>query len=533
MLGLSKNGNLMKINQILIGISCLLTTANTWGIHTTPAADRWFEIEVILFSQIGDKSVLKENFNTAKDLPAYKKTLDLLTPYLQPDISDLKQLLPYCNEAEYPLSINPNFSTGSKPDSALMQLKTLENIENTLVLTEPVINDTQNDFSATGNAGELSNVMADQNDDFYASLNQEAPLTQNEVLNNIAENTSEELGLTDEEKDLLAQAEVHFLPENEKLITFPELNILCTYTPEYFKTHLSPTNSLQEYNSFPVPSVPLNIAGIEPGYSEHPYLISQDSLQLTEIVQQLALSKNFKPLLHVGWRQFTFNKKKAIPFKVYAGDNLSLNYEKQKTQYELDQKAATEEESLLKQVLSSNDVLASDSHSINQDVEHVVSPEEVYQEKVSERLQQILSQIHESPTDLPTLLSEIETADKPISTPPLLLEEAPKVPLQPWYLNGFIKVHVWHYLHVTADFNILNKTLAKQNMAAAAPEQTPLQLINFKQDRRVFSGDIHYFDHPYMGMIIQIRRFKQPEPPDHTHDDEHEHSHDHNEETIH
>ena len=26
------------------------------------------------------------------------------------------------------------------------------------------------------------------------------------------------------------------------------------------------------------------------------------------------------------------------------------------------------------------------------------------------------------------------------------------------------------------------------------------------------SNEIHYFDHPYMGMIVQIRRHKQLEP---------------------
>mgnify|MGYP000636879170 CR=1 FL=1 len=54
--------------------------------------------------------------------------------------------------------------------------------------------------------------------------------------------------------------------------------------------------------------------------------------------------------------------------------------------------------------------------------------------------------------------------------------------------------------------------------------QTEEQLHSFKfdQKRRVRSGEIHYFDHPLMGMLIQIRRSPEeqtnasaePEPTD-------------------
>ncbi|WP_434940650.1 CsiV family protein [Shewanella sp. HL-SH8] len=37
-----------------------------------------------------------------------------------------------------------------------------------------------------------------------------------------------------------------------------------------------------------------------------------------------------------------------------------------------------------------------------------------------------------------------------------------------------------------------------------------LQVIPLAQNRRVRSGEIHYFDHPQMGMVMQIRKMAQP-----------------------
>ena len=61
-------------------------------------------MEVILFSQLGDKTRLKEQFPENTTLPKYKKIIDLLGPYLNPDITSLKQLLPSCDAPTYKAS---------------------------------------------------------------------------------------------------------------------------------------------------------------------------------------------------------------------------------------------------------------------------------------------------------------------------------------------------------------------------------------------------------------------------------------------
>ncbi|CAG9296618.1 peptidoglycan binding protein CsiV [Celerinatantimonas diazotrophica] len=94
-----------------------------------------------------------------------------------------------------------------------------------------------------------------------------------------------------------------------------------------------------------------------------------------------------------------------------------------------------------------------------------------------------------------------------------------------WELQGGIKISLQHYLYI--DSKLL---LTEPNPAAAqddssdsvvktsndgedltnSPEMQspPPALLSYKfdQKRRVRSGEIHYFDHPKFGMIIQIRK---------------------------
>jgi hypothetical protein len=75
-------------------------------------------------------------------------------------------------------------------------------------------------------------------------------------------------------------------------------------------------------------------------------------------------------------------------------------------------------------------------------------------------------------------------------------------PLQPWEIDGFFKVHLDHYLYINSEFSIID--IAQGTEAD--------NTVSFKQNRRVISGEIHYFDHPNIGMIVQIRRFDPTKP---------------------
>ena len=146
-----------------------------------------------------------------------------------------------------------------------------------------------------------------------------------------------------------------------------------------------------------------------------------------------------------------------------------------------------------------------------------LSEEILKQQALAERLQELIVKLPNLPTKTSHLLNEV---NKDIAITNTMLTstnmlEAPIKPPQDWTLDGFLKVEVDFYLHITADFNVMNMSLAQratQQLLPVSNDQEPAQLktINFKQDRRVRSKEIHYFDHPYMGMIIRILPHKKP-----------------------
>ncbi|WP_372760689.1 peptidoglycan binding protein CsiV [Pseudoalteromonas sp.] len=74
--------------------------------------------------------------------------------------------------------------------------------------------------------------------------------------------------------------------------------------------------------------------------------------------------------------------------------------------------------------------------------------------------------------------------------------EQPAEPLSKWELEGLFKIHLRHYLFITASFDISQQL-----------ENGEIESARFSQFRRVISGEVHYLDHPRMGMIVQIRKF--------------------------
>ncbi|MEZ7187603.1 peptidoglycan binding protein CsiV [uncultured Pseudoalteromonas sp.] len=71
------------------------------------------------------------------------------------------------------------------------------------------------------------------------------------------------------------------------------------------------------------------------------------------------------------------------------------------------------------------------------------------------------------------------------------LQNVPK-----WEFDGLMKIYVRHYLFINADFDISQRL-----------ENGDYEKARFSQFKRVISNEIHYFDHPRMGMIVQIRRY--------------------------
>ena len=496
-------------------------------------ADRWFEIEVILFSQLGDKNQLKEQFPENGILPNYRKVIDLLGPYLSPDINSLKQQLPGCDSPVYPESLlnqaitkaksQPNFMV--KTISELAEENKQESLLNDALMKSLTVETTNNSESHNNDSAIVSernnSQKIDDEDNFYNnnSLAIESTDAKQQTVEDNVQLVSENLqGLSVEQLAYVEQAEREFsaiqLTYNSLINDSNTLFIspLCTISAAEF-TQYNEEGTYADYNSFPIMKVPAKINDSGDIYSETDYLLSKDSLQLSDIVKQLTRSKNFKPLLHIGWRQITKTKRLAVPMKFYAGDNFAYHYQQKLAQYQQQQTEAQTQEDNLQQLIfnGSTDNIISETPA-------ELSSEDLKQQVLTDLLQTVIAKMVNLPKDTQSLLQEINNnvnmtnlAVDSIN----LLESPPTKPPQDWFIDGFFKVEVDHFLHITADLNVMNMSLAELATQELLPEssmqdKTALATINFKQDRRVRSKDIHYFDHPYIGMIVRILPFKKP-----------------------
>ncbi len=531
----------MKFKQLLL---CAITIALPLSVNAASdkSNDRWFEIEVILFSQLGDKSLLKENFPDGSELPKYRRTEDLLARYLNPDIASLKQLLPSCDSPQYkPDLVSQNaklptiFTEKSLADIAqLSSLAESLTAESSVALNE--LNNSTNSFgdgTATPATSTETTTQPVETETFASQNNSENVSSfENELTAELSDEKRAEI------QTLVLAAEAEF--SDIKFQYTPKSasqssdkfsrKVMCRIDEAYF-AEVKANDPSFDYNGFTVDKMPLKINAIEDINSDITHLLSKESLKLGDVIQDLRYTKNFRPILHMGWRQVARPKKQSIPMKVYAGDNFAADYQKQLTQYQLEKRQL--------------DLLQLDNDQIEQSPLVNETAVETNQELLlaqakQKRIASIVEQISSVSDDTELLLNSIEHDDLSlkINSDTALTNEdniAPIPPVQDWFIDGLFNVHLKHYLFITADFTILDKNLAElataqlanstsastdngtndtvDNSALATPN-TPVQAkaIRFKQNRRVISGEVHYFDHPYMGMIVQIRPYKKPKP---------------------
>jgi hypothetical protein len=251
------------------------------------------------------------------------------------------------------------------------------------------------------------------------------------------------------------------------------------------------------------------INAIENIESETAYLLSQQSLQLAEITDQLKRSKNFKPLLHMAWRQQVFDLKRAIPLKVFAGDTLKQSYFDALNHYQQHMLQKTNSP-LMQKPMINNQIT-----DVEQD--HVLVQKENQQLVIAknQQIQNIAKQI-DSITSIEQAMTKLALNDPATLNRKPDAEILPPAMVQPWTLDGFIKLHILdNYLNITSDFSIVPEDLKLQSIDSINKiygEHENTKTISMRQHRRVISSEIHYFDHPYIGMVIQIRKYQPPAP---------------------
>ncbi|PKG81721.1 hypothetical protein CXF85_17260 [Colwellia sp. 75C3] len=581
----------MKYHSIItsaLTLLCLLTSNSSLATQSSKKSSaeqaRWFEIEVILFKHLSSSSAKNsdniEQFS-ASDLSVKKRrALDLLAPYLQPNIASLKQLLPNCEQPEtsLPYNINPSILWAEKLDNESNDADSSSTDNSSVQANSEESNSSTNMsvtvLSAPSNEITIENVAATEK-----AMNEES----------LTEKNDQTYTSTIEPAIVLAVYNQYPISSNTPL---------CVIPAEFFQQHLT-ADQLEQFNidGFPVEKITKTINGLEQWQddddgeitwaSDSPYLISQDSLRLKSISNRIKRSRNYAPLLHLGWRQTGDTKRQAKAIQLYTGDHLALGYQQAIATQKLEQKMLEVQAILAKrqqaEILSHSQITldGTETAQITVNVTPTINSDnttEFATDKVSnnsgmsisqngssdlaidnteatielsiaeqlrlqakqqqlenifqqfallnhqsekqenntngvgqneeivlneENVQRIVAQLSSDITAKESQLNLQNTTDK---------QRDITEPTQPWSVDGLFKVHLKrnNYLYIESELNIVDSSPKLSNKANNTASQN--KVISFKQDRRVITGEIHYFDHPHIGMIVQIRRFDPTKP---------------------
>lgn len=509
------NGLLMKFNlaffysMLALSASQLMASSDAFA-KQQEKAERWFEIEVILFEQLGNKTALAEQFPediSASNLPKYQQSFDLLSEYLQPKLTGIKQFLPLC---------------GEKGEQQLF-LESLQNINAPFPKIFQQIEQVPTFIMPDFTEGVGIESTTEENN------NKSSQTGQNEIVSEVNSPLEESLPLMGKaSKTTSFEFDLQKEPLEQPIFSTTQL---CIITQKEIES-LFNEQQLNHINidSFDVNKLPSTLNASGAHLSDSPYLIADGSLLLKDINQRLRWSKEFKPLLHFGWRQVGITQHSAIPLKLFAGQHVAYEYQQTLANYQMDLAKAKEykpdESSMSVEEVSNSAQTELENNELNISIEHrkqalkqlfsrveQLSQAPINEDELSNTIENISKQSLESITT--TNLTEQIRQSHSIGELPIDIKSLPKAPLQPWFLNGFLKIHLDHYLYITADFNVFNQNNTKNIIEINNSEDDKndkVKLINFSQNRRVITGEIHYFDHPYIGMIVQIRRFDPTKP---------------------
>ena len=202
------------------------------------------------------------------------------------------------------------------------------------------------------------------------------------------------------------------------------------------------------------------------------FLLPSATHVLSETRTELARKGLAKPLLHVAWRQPVFTEKQNYKFRLFGGKQFSDEF-----RYDGYKKEAT------------------------------TGADNNMERSLIERVQTLLSQVDNNQLRFKTDVPE---------NPPRL--DNYSYPQNVWELDGLLHIFlIGNYLHIDNEFNLREvaqaelipeglSQQAKHALSGESVEQSFLRAFNFDQRRRVISHETHYFDHPKVGMVVQIRR---------------------------
>jgi len=481
--------------------------------NTAQATQSWFEVEVILFERLGAKS--NEQFiNTIKQF-ALDKSLTLQDDAVFGTLDDCPTLTQFERfsfiEQPKPISVDDALIAMPINNETVAQLTPEQSLATEVavasVIEEEIIQCVAPDDRLLIQAFEL---QAQRLQDKVASEQTDQVLSSEESVDNIIDittiNTMPIEALND---DKTIDNTLGSLTEPMAIVFDPTV-----YIPYPVDFSFNGTTYQSVTKQVAVTKIPLTIkhsydavnhesdAQAESAATntlEHtpdrPYLLDDAHLEMAQLVKKLRWQKSTKPLLHIGWRQPTLARHLAKPIHLFAGNDLSNDF----------------------------DALGNDKHALALQKQETSGLEVLIHDKV-DQLNTLPEPIVN--TDISDIVNELRAEEKPQDSPI-------------WQLDGLLKIYLNHFLFIESDFDLRKVEQVKDDKALESEKleladntfNSPISLVKvnsaideatettwvrkltshpMKQHRKVRSKEIHYFDHPNLGMIIQIRRFKIP-----------------------
>jgi len=487
----------------------------------------WFDIEVILFERNLDAANISEKFQQSQLQQPTSDVLDLLTPYIYPDLSYLRAGLPYCRESNRLV-----VKTQYQQDFAFSLPVVESNESSTLEPNDQLEQDQQTGQSVVVESDEIPEESFQYEvatADIFTQSNETIPLTQTADAGNLNPSNTEQ----NNSGNLESAAEIRLARPPIK-VEFIEWQIpselLCSYAEQIDASFTSmialQNDALDTQSSHQIKQAPKVINGNEWQRERGTFLLPTETMKMRDLYDKINKQRDISVILHLNWRQeVTFGREKAQTIRLFAGENFAEQFDANGLP-----------------LVDDTDSLFD---SLNQVADKFYIPEQELALLTPEQQQALLARIDgtESESVAEDLFTRINIAladDTPINidqvddaTEQKTAETGPAILKELWQLDGGISVYLRNvgripYLHIDSNLDFRqpifdpkkalqlensSNELSGQGAIVLNQLQQPnlLQSVNFNQLRRVISKQVHYFDHPLFGMVVRINRHRWPE----------------------
>jgi len=223
-----------------------------------------------------------------------------------------------------------------------------------------------------------------------------------------------------------------------------------------------------------------------------PFLLPSDALRFTELRTSLARTGQATPLLHASWRQPVFTRNISRPHRLFGG----INYTKDFDYYGFAK--PDDAADWVTNLDPHNEAAASELNPILRLVTAIEAGEFSFQKP--------------------------EQSSQRLPTPPEIPNSG--VPRDVWEFDGLLQTYlIGNYLHIDGEFNFRAPASYAQQLSSPQEQanawlQGDVEEVQFlrgfylNQLKRVISHEVHYFDHPKFGVIIEVRRTERSARPE-------------------